>query len=140
MSNYIYNSFKTEILKKSIDLLNDTINVALCNNYVYVNTHTQYSDIISTQCPATGNYITGGKELTGKTCTTDNTQDRAVFKVADPSVWSNSTITATHAIIYDNTTSTKWLIACIDFNGTQISTNGTFTVTWDATNGVINIA
>lgn len=52
--------------------------------------------------------------------------------------WSNSTITARYAIIYDNTpASNKPLIAYIDLINDQSSNNGNFTITWDQS-GIFN--
>ena len=46
------------------------------------------------------------------------------------------TITARHAVIYDDagaTNAQKALIGYVDFGSDQSSTNGNFTITWDAT-------
>jgi len=56
--------------------------------------------------------------------------------------WASSTITARYAVILDTTpgsTSTNPLIAVIDFGADVSTTNGTFTVTPDATYGLIQL-
>jgi hypothetical protein len=53
--------------------------------------------------------------------------------------WPNSTMTARYAVIYDDTSSSKWNLILIDFGADVSTTNGTFTVTPDATYGIIQL-
>jgi len=60
---------------------------------------------------------------------------------ADDTTWSSSTITARYAVIYDAspaTNATRPLIGYVDFGSDQSSSNGNFTITWDAT-GIVRI-
>lgn len=93
-----------------------------------------YKSDISTIAEVTGtNYTTGGKTLTNLTITY-NSSTNVVTLDADDIVWSNSTITAALAIIYQDTgtASTSCLIGYCDFGGSLISSNGNFTITWDS--------
>ena len=62
-----------------------------------------------------------------------------ILDAAD-TTWASSTITARYAVIYDSTgtSSTSALIGYVDFGSDQASTNGNFTITWDAT-GIVRI-
>lgn len=124
-------------MKASIDLVNDTIKVALLDNsHVFDPTNIEYSDVSGNEVSGTG-YTADGETLTGNTVTQDDVDDEGVFD-ADDVTWSASTITAYHAVIYDDTTATKYLIASIDFGQAFTSTNGDFVIQWD-TEGIINI-
>jgi len=55
--------------------------------------------------------------------------------------WSSSTITARYAVLYNDSgasNASKALIGYVDFGSNQSSTNGNFTITWDAT-GIVRI-
>jgi hypothetical protein len=57
-----------------------------------------------------------------------------VIDANDPS-WANATITARYGVIYDSTPGTAGtnpLLLLIDFGSDQVSTNGTFSITFDA--------
>lgn len=94
----------------------------------------------STSGEVTGTgYTAGGATLTGYTASLDGST--AILDFADPS-WSNSTITARGAVIYDATNASK-VRAVLDFGADVTSTSGTFTVTLPAAaaaSAVIRIA
>lgn len=140
MASGIYNIFKSEVLKGSIDLENNVIKVALLNNSHVFNPDStsslQWSDVSSNEVSGTG-YTSGGQALSNQSVVVDNGDDEGVFD-ADDVVWPSSTITASHAVIYDDTTATKYLIASIDFGQSTSSTNGNFQIQWDA-EGIINL-
>ena len=130
MANALYNRFKQDVLKKIHDLANDDIRVALVNGYVLSQAHQVYADIGSEVANGNG-YTTGGQQLAGNAVSIDGTNNRGVFAANNPS-WSNSTITATGAILYNNTASGKPLIAYIDFGGSKADSASIFTIQWDA--------
>lgn len=142
MASGIYNGFKREVMKKTIDLVNDSIKVALMNNSHSFNPNVatpnglQWSDVSANEASGT-NYTAGGQALASKTVNHDDTLDLAVWDAADLS-WTTVTITAYHAVIYDDTTTTKYLIGSIDFGGAKTATAGTFTITW-STSGIVNL-
>lgn len=140
MANTVYNSFKKDLLAANIDLDADTIKVMLVtssytpdpDNHDYIN------DVNSYEVSGTG-YTAGGATLSNKSVTQDNTDDEGVFD-ADDVTWSNSTITARGAVLYKDTgnTSTSPLICYFDFGSDQSSSNGDFTIQWNA-EGILNV-
>ena len=131
-STLFYN-FKEVMLQGKINLTGDTINVALVTAAPTDFTKTQWSDISSTDVAAGGGYSAGGQALVG---TLSISGTKSVFMGPTTTSWINTTAAAVGAIIYDNSTTPKYLIAYIDFGGTKYSSNGTFTITWDNTNGI----
>lgn len=131
MASAIYPSFKTDILKGDIDLLDDTIKVMLVDGYSYNAAHDRADDI--TDEVSGSGYTAGGATLGSKTV------DGGVFDAADVS-WGSSTITADGAVIYKSTgtAANDPLIAYIDFAGDKISSNGSFTIQWH-TSGILAI-
>ncbi len=140
MASGIYNIFKSEIMKKSIDLVNDTIKVALLNSSHSFNAssvaNSAWSDVSANEITGVG-YSAGGATLANKTVTADNTDNEGVFD-ADNASWPASTISARHAVIYNDSTTPKYLIASIDFLETKNSSNGNFLIEWDA-EGIVNL-
>ena len=122
MASFLYTPFATNLLSgKNIDLDTDTIKIALVSSsYTPDKTHDFFNDITN-EVTGTG-YTAGGATLASKTVTQDNTNFRTIFDAAD-ATWSNSTITARYAVIYESTgvAATSPLIALIDF-GSNIST------------------
>lgn len=139
MTSTLYNSAKTALLNGGIDLLSDTLKVALVSaSYVPdVDTH-QYYDDVTDEISGTG-YTAGGKTLTGKTITQDDANDCARFDAADPT-WSVSTFTTRAAVIYidTGTPATSPLLAYVDFSQDYSQTGEDFTIEWHA-DGVLTL-
>ena len=136
------NSFKQELLGGVHDLDTHTLKLALIKpspTGSYGAATTNYSDITGNSDEATGtNYIAGGQNLDSATITLSGTT--AFVDFADE-VFSNLTISAGGAIIYNSSASNK-AIAIFAFSSTVSSTAGDFTVifpTADASNAVIRI-
>jgi hypothetical protein len=139
MANVIYDSFKQDIMNGTIDLDTDTIKVALVtSSYVAGQTTHDRFDDITNEVTGTG-YTAGGATLGSVTVTKDTTNHRGVFDAADTS-WSSSTITARGAVVYKSTgtASTSPLICYFDFGSDQVSSSGTFQITWNAS-GILYI-
>ena len=136
------NSFKEELLGGVHDLDTHTLKLALIKpspTGSYGAATTNYSDITGNSDEATGtNYTAGGQNLDSATITLSGTT--AFVDFADE-VFSNLTISAGGAIIYNSSASNK-AIAIFAFSSTVSSTAGDFTVifpTADASNAVIRI-
>jgi len=136
------NSFKQELLGGVHDLDTHTLKLALIKpspTGSYGAATTNYSDITGNSDEATGtNYSAGGQNLDSATITLSGTT--AFVDFADE-VFSNLTISAGGAIIYNSSASNK-AIAIFAFSSTVSSTAGDFTVifpTADASNAVIRI-
>lgn len=135
----IYNKFKMEALKGSIDLSSDTIKVMLLTSSYTPNIDTDIfiDDVSANEITGTG-YTAGGATIANPTVTQDDTDNEGVFN-GDDVIWSNSTITARYAVIYKDTGTpgTSPVIAYIDFGGDKSSLNENFVVSW-AAEGIIN--
>ena len=136
------NSFKQELLGGVHDLDTHTLKIALIKPSPTGNfgaATTNYSDVTSSSDEATGtNYSAGGQTLDSATITLSGTT--AFVDFADE-VFSNLTITAAGALLYNTSASNK-AIAVFSFGSNVASTAGDFTVifpTADASNAVIRI-
>lgn len=140
MADAIVNHFKSEVMKGSFDLVNDTIKCALLTS-----THTtdidadeHWDDVSANEVSGTG-YTAGGATLANCAVTADNTDDEGVFDAADVT-WTTSTITARYACIYKSTgtASTSKIICIFDFVSDKVSSAGSFIITW-ASEGIVNL-
>lgn len=136
MASKMYGQFLSKALNKEVDYDSDTIKVALVSSAYTPNqdTHDYWDDVVTNEVSGTG-YTAGGLTLAGKTVTYDSANNVVVLDAND-AVWASSTITARYAVVYDDSGATnaqKVLIGYVDFGSDQSSTNGNFTVTWDAT-------
>jgi len=139
MADIIYNRFKANLLNKLVDLGDggDVIKVQLHTNaYTPDKDHNVKADLAG-ECPATGNYVTGGATLAGQAVSQDDVEDEGVFD-GDDVTWANSTITARYAVLIDDTLATDDLICCFDFESDKSSDNGDFKIQWNA-EGIINL-
>jgi hypothetical protein len=117
---------------------NDTIKVALFTSSFEPSQDVDESYSSLTNEVANGNgYTTAGATLGTKTSSYVTETNVLSLKAADPS-WSNATITARYAVIYDDTQTGKPVLGYIDFGADITSTNGTFTIPFStATSGVV---
>lgn len=105
------------------------------NGYVYACTVAGTSNSSAPTWPTTvGNTVTDGG------VTWKNLGNNLTLLSAAATTWAASTITARFAVIYDDTGSdaTSALIGYIDFASDMSSSNGNFTLNWDAC-GIYNI-
>jgi len=138
ISSAICTSFKEELLGGVHDLDTDVLKIALYTSSASLDaTTTVYSSVNEV---ANGNgYTTGGETLAGATITSSGT---TAFVDFTDVTWSNATITAAGALIYNSSQSDK-AIAVLSFGGDKTSTDGDFTVqfpTADASNAIIRLA
>ena len=102
---------------------------------------TNYSELTGSSDEATGtNYSAGGQTLDSPVISIPSGSDTAIVDFADE-VFSNLTITAAGALLYNSSASNK-AIAVFSFGSNVASTAGDFTVifpTADASNAVIRI-
>ena len=136
------NSFKQELLGGVHDLDTHSLKIALINPSPTGNFNkatTNYSELTGSSDEATGtNYSAGGQVLDSPVISLSG--DTAIVDFADE-VFSNLTITAAGALLYNTSASNK-AIAVFSFGSNVASTAGDFTVifpTADASNAVIRI-
>ena len=136
------NSFKQELLGGVHDLDTHSLKIALIKpspTSSFNKATTNYSDLTANSDEATGtNYTAGGQVLDSPVISLSG--DTALVDFADE-VFSNLTITAAGALLYNSSASNK-AIAVFSFGSNVASTAGDFTVifpTADASNAVIRI-
>jgi len=117
----------------------DTFKIALYTSSASLGaTTTTYAT--SGECPSTGGYTAGGNTLTiSQAPTATGTTSWLDFS---DTTWSNATITANGALIY-NATQGDRAVAVLAFGGDKTSTAGDFTIifpTADSSNDIIRIA
>jgi hypothetical protein len=136
MASGIYNHFKYLIMRGAMDLTLNTLKCALLTSSASFDaTKNQWSEISANEVASTGNYIAGGRTMSGQSVTESDANTNAVFTASNVT-WVNSTISAQFACIYDASVSTNDLICLIDFGTTYSSSNGNFTIQWNAS-GII---
>jgi len=154
ISQAMCTSFKAELMLAVHDFRNgtgDTFKLALYTSSATINANTTaYSATDET----TGtNYTAGGANLTNTGVSKTETSITAGTGFTDFSdlTFSNVTVTARGALIYNNTPSANGIsgavpnaaVAVLDFGADKTSTAGDFTIifpTNDATNAIIRIA
>jgi len=137
IASSVYNSFKARIMDGTIDLDTHVINVALFSSAysVDIDADEDWADISADEISGVG-YTAGGSPLT-VTISIDDTDDEGVFDAGNAR-WTNSTITARGAVIYDNTATSSPLICWIDFGSDKSSSSGDFKITF-ASEGILNL-
>jgi len=132
-------SFKVQLLNGAQNFSANTYKIALYTSSATLsNATTAYTS--SNEVASGGGYTTGGNTLTVSQTPT-STGNVAFISFANSS-WSNATITAAGALIYNNSQANS-AVASLSFGGDKTSTSGTFTVifpTPDATSAIIRIA
>lgn len=125
---------------RRVDWTTDTIKVALCTSSFTPNQDTQdFYDDITNEVSGTG-YTGGGATLGTKSVNFDGATNTISLR-AGASSWTTASFTARYAVVYKDTGtgSTSPLIGYVDFGGDETVSSGTFTITWDATDGVLKI-
>lgn len=130
-----YGGFLESLANKQIDLDSDTLKVMLLGSgYTYSDSHRYVADLGSNEVAGQG-YTAGGATLSGVTVSySGGTLTLSAQNVS----WTDSSITADYAIVYDATpgsAATNPLICCVNMDGAESDTNGTFAIDW--TNGQI---
>jgi hypothetical protein len=102
---------------------------------------TTYSGSTTGEVANGGGYTTGGNTLTVSQIPTNGGSGTTAFIDFADTTWSNATITARGALIYNSTDDTA--VAALDFGSDKTSTAGDFTIifpTANATDAIIRIA
>ena len=138
ISQAMCTSFKAEILGGVMDLDTDTLKIALYTSSATLGAATTaYTAPVDPTANPTStyevtetgtNYTAGGEVLTGAVITTSGTTAIVDF---DDVTWSNVSLTARGALIYDTSASNK-AIAVLDFGSDKTATSGDFTIVMPA--------
>lgn len=135
-----YGQALLKALNKEINWASDSIKVMLCTSTYVPNQDTDvYKDVVNPAEASGTGYTAGGVALASKTNT--YTAATNVIQLSAANVtWGSSSITARYAVIYDDTPATnKPLLGYVDFGADNTSSNGNFTIDWDATNGIFTV-
>ncbi len=125
----LYGKFVENLVKKQIDLVNDTIKVMLCtSSYTPDQDAHEHKADVTNEITGAG-YTAGGVALANKTVTYTGATNVLKFD-ADDAQWTDSTLTFRTAVIYDATTND--LIGYVDYGADKSSEAGTVTIPWDA--------
>lgn len=131
-------SFKQELLEGVHDFTTHTFKMALYTSSATLGAATTaYS--ATNEISGTG-YTAGGQALDNPTVTLSGT---TAFVDFDDETWTNATITARGALIYNDTVAGDPAVAVFDFGSDKTSTAGDFVVqfpTADASNAIVRIA
>jgi hypothetical protein len=130
-----------KMLNKEIDWDSDTIKVSLhTSSYVPDQDAHDYADDLTNEVANGNGYTTGGATLGSKTIGYTGATNVVKLDAADTS-WSNATITARYAVIYDasgGSAAANPLLGYVDFGADVSSTSGTFQITWHS-DGILTI-
>ncbi len=137
MASGVYNRCKKNLMT-SMDLENDTIKVMLLDsNHSFNVDHNTKADIVANEVSGSG-YSAGGQALTNKSLTQDDDNDKAYFDADNPK-WQDSSITASHAIFYDDDLDDDDLLLSVEFDQSYTSTNGDFELVLDS-DGILEVS
>ena len=126
---------------RRVDWATDTIKAALCTSSFTPAQDTQdfYDDLTNEVANGNG-YTTGGETLGTKSVNYDASTNVMSLRAATTS-WTSATFTCRYAVVYKDTGSggTSPLLGYVDFGGNEQVSSGTFSIAWDATDGVLKI-
>ena len=102
-----------------------------------IDTQLRYSDVSGSELAAGGGYTVGGKQITTRSVSYDASADEYNLLGDDLSWGPGATFTASFGIVYEMTTTDKWLWALLNFGGPIDVANGVFQIDWTA--GLLSI-
>lgn len=136
---HLYDVALADMLGSGLSWTTATIDVALFSASTFTHADTTYTTS-GTEVANGNGYTTGGVAAGTRTVSGTTTQLAKITGGSGTSVWTSSGagFSAVAAKVY---ISAGHPICHVDFGGTQTASGGgTFTITWDATNGVFNLA
>lgn len=149
MASFVFNSFKGKLFNGSISLSADesysvslitSANVFSVSSSIVADITSAWGDLSATwDITSDETYNSVGyspKVLSGCSVIVDNTTEKSKW-YADNITWSSSTIDADGCVIYR--TSDGAMICALDFGSRKSSSNGNFTIQWNA-NGILNLS
>ena len=146
MASVTSNKLRTLLLNTGINMLSDTIKVALVTSAHtpavgdnFMSTYTA-SELSGTGYTA-GFGGAGRKTLGSKSVTQDDTNNWGVFTAADPTWTAINAGTAAAAVILNEVTSDadSPVLAVVVFGSSVVTNGGDFTIHWASTGGIFNI-
>lgn len=135
MADFIYTLGKTHLLQGNVDMGNAKVALFTSSYSPAQSSDTLYS-ALSGELASGNGYTTGGAALASQTYTDES--NTIEFDAADVSWTFTASKTFRYAVLYDSSSSR--LLAKWDVNGgSDLTVNGTFTIQWDGTNGILRL-
>lgn len=132
---HYYDSFFKSAYNKELDVDTDVLKLMLTTSTYTPSQGThQYKSSVTNEVAAGGGYTAGGNTI-GSVGVTVTAGTHVVNITGANGSWPASTFTARYAVLYDSTPATdatRPLILFVDFGADQSPSNGTLSVTWDA--------
>lgn len=126
MADIIYHDSWKQMAEKKINLSTDTIKCALLNDHTPNRDHDDWTDVSADELSGGNGYTAGGATCANVAVTDDDTNDLVKVDM-DDITWNasgGSIGPATHAVFYDDSTSPKYLLYCMDFGGAKTAVSG----------------
>jgi hypothetical protein len=134
-----FEKFSENLGKGVFNLSTDQLKIALTNTAPNAATAGVYTDIVS---PIAGTNLDGATPFNVTTTSFAQTGGTAKLVLADLTLTATGSVGPfQYVVLYSDTASNKELIGYYDYgSAVTLSTNDTFKVDWDGTNGAITIA
>ena len=134
-----FEKFSENLGKGVFNLSTDQLKIALTNTAPNAATDSVYTDIVS---PIAGTNLSGATPFNVTTTSFAQTGGTAKLVLADLTLTATGSVGPfQYVVLYSDTASNKELIGYYDYgSAVTLSTNDTFKVDWDGTNGAITIA
>ena len=134
-----FEKFSENLGKGVFNLSTDQLKIALTNTAPNAATDSVYADITS---PIAGTNLSGATPFNVTTTSFAQTSGTAKLVLADLTLTATGSVGPfQYVVLYSDTASNKELIGYYDYgSAVTLSTNDTFKVDWDGTNGAITIA
>lgn len=134
-----FEKFSENLGKGVFNLSTDQLKIALTNTAPNAATAGVYTDIVS---PIAGTNLNGATPFNVTTTSFAQTGGTAKLVLADLTLTATGSVGPfQYVVLYSDTASNKELIGYYDYGSAiTLSTNDTFKVDWDGTNGAITIA
>lgn len=134
-----FEKFSENLGKGVFNLSTDQLKIALTNTAPNAATDSVYADITS---PIAGTNLDGATPFNVTTTSFAQTGGTAKLVLADLTLTATGSVGPfQYVVLYSDTASNKELIGYYDYgSAVTLSTNDTFKVDWDGTNGAITIA
>lgn len=139
-TSYVNGEFLEGVLSQAINpnWSTDTISVALHTDAITGQSKNAQESWSNANEVSSANYTTKGQSLTTPTFVAGS--GKLIFDEADATMaWSNVTFTTRGCIVFDDTLTSPYadpVICAINFGSDVAVSAGTFTITWDPTNGI----
>ena len=136
MASGIYNRAKANLMNALLDLEGSNIKVMLLNNsHAFTATHNVKGDVDTNDIGSQTVYVAGGSALANPAVTQGATTK---WDADNHAYGPGESLTAYHAVLWDDDNATDDLICSFDFGGAKTVSNGTLTIEWH-TNGIITL-